>query len=66
MQPKPKKFAKIRCCCHEKNGKTGSFYPNFECGGSQKFAWKVFAEARGGDLTIDLNNGEFVFIYLKL
>ena len=49
-----------------KNGKAGTFYPNFECGSSERPAWIVFAEARGGDLTIDVNDGEFVFIYLKL
>ncbi len=48
------------------NGKTGEFYPRFECGSGDKPAWVVFAEARGGNLTIDINGGEYVFIYLKL
>lgn len=49
-----------------KNGRTGRYYPDFECGGGgEKPAWLVFAEARGGDLTINVNDGEFVFIYLK-
>ncbi|MCJ7616395.1 MAG: AF1514 family protein [Desulfobacterales bacterium] len=26
----------------------------------------MFAEARGGNLTIDINDGEYTFIYLKL
>ncbi|MCG2831296.1 MAG: AF1514 family protein [Desulfobacteraceae bacterium] len=26
----------------------------------------MFAEARGGNLTIDINDGEYIFIYLKL
>ena len=46
--------------------KSGRYYPRFECGNSDKPAWIVFAEARGGNLTIDVNNGNYVFIYLKL
>ena len=30
-----------------KNGKTGRFYPDFECGSNEKPAWITFAEARG-------------------
>jgi hypothetical protein len=48
------------------NGKTGEFYPRFDCGSGDKPAWVVFAEARGGNLTIDINDGEYIFIYLKL
>ena len=47
-------------------GKTGEFSPKFECGYTHKPPWIVFAEARGGNLTIDINDGEYVFIYLKL
>ena len=45
--------------------KTGESYPNFECGPGDKPAWIVYAESRGGDLTIDINQGEYVFIYLS-
>jgi len=48
------------------SGKTGKFYPRFECGGGDTPSWRVFAEARGGNLTIDINNGEYTFIYLQL
>jgi len=48
------------------NGKTGEFYPRFECGKGDKPPWIVFAEARGGNLTIDINDGEYIFVYLKL
>ena len=48
------------------NGKTGEFYPRFDCGSRDKPAWVVFAEARGGNLTIDINDGAYVFIYLML
>ena len=46
-------------------GKTGESYPNLECGPGDKPAWIVYAESRGGDLTIDINKGQFVFIYLS-
>ena len=46
-------------------GKTGESYPNMECGPGDKPAWIVFAESRGGDLTIDVNEGQYVFIYLS-
>jgi hypothetical protein len=48
------------------NGKTGESYPNLECGPGDKPAWIVFAESRGGDLTIDIDDGDYVFIYLSL
>jgi len=48
------------------NGKTGEFYPDYDCGGSDEPPWRVFARSRGGNLTIDINGGEYVFIFLKL
>lgn len=48
------------------NGKTGESYPNLECGPGDKPAWIIYAESRGGDLTFDINQGEYVFIYLSL
>jgi hypothetical protein len=47
-------------------GKTGKFYPDFECGRSDKPAWVLYAESRGGDTAININNGEYIFIYLAL
>lgn len=46
--------------------KTGEFAPKFECGYRDKPPWIVFAEARGANLTIDINDGEYIFIYLKI
>ena len=46
------------------NGKTGACYPNHECGRSGKPPWVVFAEARGANLTIDVNGGSYVFMFL--
>ena len=47
-------------------GKTGASYPNLECGPGDKPAWIVYAESRGGDLTIDINEGQYIFIYLSI
>ena len=47
-------------------GKTGESYPNLECGPGDKPAWITYAESRGGDLTIDINTGQYVFIYLSV
>ena len=46
-------------------GKTGESYPNLECGPGDKPTWIVYAKSRGGDLTIDINEGQYVFIYLS-
>ena len=46
--------------------KAGRYHPTFECGAGNRPPWKVYAEARGGNLTIDINDGEFIFIYLML
>ena len=47
-------------------GKTGESYPNLECGPGDKPAWILYAESRGGDLTIDINAGQYVFIFLSI
>jgi hypothetical protein len=36
-----------------------------ECGKGDKPAWIVYAESRGGNLTIDINAGQYLFIYLE-
>jgi hypothetical protein len=46
--------------------KTGESYPNMECGPGDKPAWITYAESRGGDLVIDINQGQYIFIYLAL
>jgi hypothetical protein len=46
------------------SGKTGDFYPKIDCGGSGKPPYIIYAQARGADLTIDINDGEYVFYYL--
>ena len=47
-------------------GETGEYYPDFDCGSNEIPPWIVYAESRGGDLTIDINEGQFVFIFLAL
>jgi len=47
------------------NGINGESYPNLECGPGDKPAWITYAESRGGNLTIDINDGQYVFIYLS-
>ena len=46
-------------------GKTGEFYPNMECGPGDKPAWITYAESRGGDMLININQGQYIFIYLS-
>jgi hypothetical protein len=42
---------------------TGEHSPKVECCGDDKPAWRVYAESRGGDLTVRLNGGEYEFVY---
>ena len=44
-------------------GKTGDYVPKTECGAGDRPAWIIYAESRGGDITIDINDEEYVFIY---
>jgi len=48
------------------NGKTGEFHPTIKCGSSDKPAWIIWAESRGGNYTIDINDGEWFFVFLSL
>ena len=47
-------------------GKTGEYYPKTECGRTDKPAWIVFAESRGADMAININDGEYIFLYLSI
>lgn len=47
------------------NRRSGEGFPDYDCGPGDRPPWQVFADARGGNLTIDVNEGEFIFIYLK-
>jgi hypothetical protein len=48
------------------NGQTGRGFPNYDCGSGDRPPWQVFADSRGGNLTIDINGGTFIFIYLTM
>ena len=44
--------------------KRGRFHPQVECGGKAKPAWLVYAETRGANITINVNQETYVFVYL--
>ncbi len=44
--------------------KAGTYSPRVECCSEHKPGWLVYAESRGGNLTIDINSQEYVFVYL--
>ena len=48
------------------SGKTGDYYPKLECGSWDKPVWIIFAESRGADIAVDINEGEYIFLYLSL
>ena len=48
------------------NALTGEYYPTFECGSSDRPAWIVYAESRGANLTIHINDGIYTFMFLRL
>jgi len=43
--------------------KTGAFSPRVECCSEEKPGWVVYAETRGGSLTVDVGEGRFFFIF---
>jgi hypothetical protein len=43
----------------------GRFSPRVTCCGDAKPAWLIYAEARGGDLVIDINDEAYVFVYRR-
>ena len=46
------------------NRKTGEYYPRYDCGREDKPVWELFAESRGANLTVDVDGGEYVFMFL--
>ncbi|WDP89398.1 MAG: AF1514 family protein [Desulfobacter sp.] len=49
-----------------KNGITGESHPDYECGVNDRPFWIRYAQGRGANLTIDINNGDYVFMVLKI
>ncbi|MEE4113111.1 MAG: AF1514 family protein [Desulfobacteraceae bacterium] len=48
------------------NGQTDQGFPNYDCGRGDRPPWQVFADSRGANLTIDVNDGAFIFLYLTM
>jgi len=48
------------------SGKTGEYFPKLECGTWDKPVWIIFAESRGADVAVNINDGEYIFLYLSL
>lgn len=48
------------------SGKTGEYWPTYDCGGGNRPPWIVFAESRGYNLKIDINDGDYEFFYIRL
>lgn len=46
------------------NATTGESYPTVNGGGTGKPGWLNYAESRNCDMTVDINDEQFVFIYL--
>ena len=46
------------------NATTGESFPKLDCGSPGKPAWLTYAESRNCDMTVDINDEQFVFIYL--
>ncbi|SMD01008.1 hypothetical protein SAMN02746065_12074 [Desulfocicer vacuolatum DSM 3385] len=51
-----------------KDGTTGKFYPTFACGDGKTNVepWIYYAQTRGANLTVDVNDGAYVFMILIL
>ena len=43
---------------------TGQSHPPVECSSGGKPGWLDYAEARNCDMTVDINDEQFIFIYL--
>ena len=63
---KAKEFASHPMLLAWYNGRTGDFVPKAECGNGPKPGWIVYAETRGGDIVIDINEERYVFIYKSI
>lgn len=61
----------LEICSHPmilswKNGNTGQTYPDYECGINEEPFCVRYAKGRGANLTIDINDGEYLFMVLKI
>ena len=44
---------------------TGDHYPDMECTAAGKPGWLDYAEVRNCDMTVDINDEQFIFVYLS-
>ena len=42
---------------------SGRFSPDVICCGDNKPTWLTYAESRGADIEVDINNEDYVFVY---
>ena len=47
------------------NRRSKKGFPDYDCGAGNTPPWRVFAEARGANLTVDVNDGEYIFMYRR-
>ena len=45
------------------DAKTGRFSPNVVCCGKKKPSWLIYAETRGAELSVNVNDLSYVFVY---
>ncbi len=43
--------------------KSGKYSPDVVCCGTEKPTWLVYAESRGGNITVNVNDLDYVFVY---
>ena len=48
------------------NRNSGHFSPNVTCCSEDKPGWVVYSESRGGNLSVTVNDEQYVFIYADL
>jgi hypothetical protein len=50
------------------NSQTGKGYPDYDCGAGIRSApcWQVFADSRGANLMIDVNDGTYLFMFITM
>jgi len=46
--------------------RTGEYAPDIPCCQTDKPPWLAYAQSRGGNLAVVINNGDYVFIYRQL
>jgi hypothetical protein len=45
---------------------SGRFSPNVTCCSDKKPGWLVYAETRGGNVTIDINEEQYIFVFTDM